>query len=50
MSLTTPFPADLLPVARKVVRYEKPEEPLADLRPYQNRIKTSKSELVGVVG
>ena len=31
MSLTTPYPADLLLVARKVVWYEKPEETLADL-------------------
>jgi len=31
MSLTTPYPADLLHVARKVVWYEKPEETLADL-------------------
>ncbi|MGB9455886.1 MAG: hypothetical protein WCB12_07590 [Bryobacteraceae bacterium] len=31
MSLTTPYPADLLQVARKVVWYEKPEETLADL-------------------
>ena len=31
MSLTTPYPTDLLYVARKVVWYEKPEETLADL-------------------
>jgi hypothetical protein len=31
MSLTTPYPADLLQVARKVVWYERPEEALADL-------------------
>jgi hypothetical protein len=31
MNLTTPYPADLLMVARKVVWYEKPEETLADL-------------------
>ena len=31
MSLTTPYPADLLLVARKVVWYEQPEETLADL-------------------
>ena len=31
MSLTTPYPADLLLVARKVVWYEKPEETLANL-------------------
>ncbi len=31
MSLTTPYPADLLQVARKVVWYEKPEETLTDL-------------------
>lgn len=28
MSLTTPYPADLLLVARKVVWYEQPEETL----------------------
>jgi len=31
MNLSTPYPADLLHVARKVVWYEKPEETLADL-------------------
>ena len=31
MSLTTPYPAELLRVARKVVWYQNPEETLADL-------------------
>ena len=31
MSIATPYPSELLRVARKVVWYEKPEEALADL-------------------
>jgi hypothetical protein len=31
MTLTAPFPADLIQVAKKVVWYDRPEETLADL-------------------
>jgi hypothetical protein len=31
MRIATPYPSELLRVARKVVWYEKPEEALADL-------------------
>jgi hypothetical protein len=31
MTLTTPYPVELLRVARKVVWYDKPEQTLADL-------------------
>jgi hypothetical protein len=31
MTLTTPYPSELLRLARKVVWYDKPEQTLADL-------------------
>ena len=34
MSIATPYPSELLRVARKVVWYEKPEEALADLKTF----------------
>jgi hypothetical protein len=38
MSLTTPYPADLLVVAQKVVWYEKPEEALANLMTFLSHL------------
>jgi hypothetical protein len=34
MTLTTPYPAELLRVAKKVVWYDRPEETLGDLKTF----------------
>ena len=38
MTLTAPYPAELLRVARKVVWYDKPEETLGDLRTFLTHV------------
>ena len=38
MSLTVPYPAELLRVARKVVWYDKPEQTLADLKTFLSHL------------
>jgi hypothetical protein len=38
MSLTVPYPAERLGVARKVVWYDKPEQTLADLKTFLSRL------------
>ncbi len=38
MSLTVPYPAELLGVARKVVWYDKPEQTLADLKTFLSHL------------